>query len=235
MPMPSRRGAEPVDFVLGAPAWQVQEGDQDEQGGAREGDVHVEDPAPRGVVGDQATDQRTGDHGQCHDAAHHSLVLAPVPGGDQVADEGERPDHQTAGAKALERTEQDQLGHRPDLLVEPGELAGRTGEHRAEDEQEDRSEEDPLAAVEVTELSPDRGRDGHAQHVCGDDPGQLGQSAQLPDNLGHGRSHDHVVEHRQHHCQQKPKHHDGDIDARSGAFGRRRRRGCLIHRCSGHG
>ena len=80
-----------------------------DEGDHAERQVDVEGPAPAPVVGDGAADQRAADHRERHDAGHHALVLAALPGRDQVADDRHDADHQTAGAEALDGAEADEL------------------------------------------------------------------------------------------------------------------------------
>src|SRR6266511_2110149 len=107
----AQASAEPVDAVLGAVLGQVQLGHQDQQGEPAERQVDVEGPAPRQVVGDEATDQRAADHGDGHDAGEHALVLAPLPGRHQVADDGHHAHNQAARTQTLDRPEPDELHH----------------------------------------------------------------------------------------------------------------------------
>ncbi len=193
-----QHGAEPVDAVLGAVARQVHPGGQDHQGQAAERQVDVERPAPRQVVGDEAADQRAGDHRDRHDAGDHALVAAPLAGRHQVTDDRHDADHQAAGAEALHGPERDELDHAVAGTAEHR-GAGHSAERGADQEDNDRRKEDGLAAVEVTELAPDRRRNGRAEHVGGDHPGEVVEASELADDARQRRADDHVVEHREHH------------------------------------
>jgi hypothetical protein len=208
-------GAEPVDAVFAASLGQVQGRDQHEQGDAAERQIHVERPPPAEVISDEAAGKRAGDHGQRHDSRHDALVPAAFPGRYQVADDRHHVDDEAAGAETLDRPEGDQLDHAVAGAAEQA-GSGRAAERRADEEDDDRGQEDRLAAEQVAHLAPDRGGDGGAEHVRGDDPGQVGEAAEFADDAGHGRTDDEVVQHRQHHGQQQPRqdHQDLTLHAR---------------------
>ena len=67
------------------------------------------------------------DVGDAEDGAEVAHVLAPLAGRDDVADDGLGPDHQPAGADALERPEGDELDHG---LRQPGQDRARPGRSR---------------------------------------------------------------------------------------------------------
>jgi hypothetical protein len=92
--------------LLGAVLGQLQLDRQQRQGDEPDGQVHVEGPAPVEVVGDESADERTGDHRQRHHGGHQALVLTPLAGRDEVADDRHDVDHQAAGAEALDRAEE---------------------------------------------------------------------------------------------------------------------------------
>src|SRR6266852_1004885 len=74
-------------------------------------------------------------------------ALAPIAGRHHVADDGLGQHEQAAAADALDRAERDQLGH----------AAGKTGQRRADEEDDDRGDEQVLPAVLVAQLAPDLG------------------------------------------------------------------------------
>ena len=114
-----------------------------------DGQVHVEDPAPREVGDEEAAEQGSGHRRDRENGADQAHVAAALAGRDDVRDDRLRADHEPAGADPLQRAEADQLGHR----------LRQTGEHRAGEEDQDRDEEDGLAPVHVAELAVDRSRD----------------------------------------------------------------------------
>ena len=101
-----------------------------------DGQVDVEDPAPGEVVDEEAAEQRAGDRRDREDGADQAHVAAALARRDDVGDDRLRADHESAGADSLQRPEADQLPHR----------LREAGEHRAGEEDQDRGEEDRLAA-----------------------------------------------------------------------------------------
>ena len=150
-------------------------------------DVDVEDPAPAEVVDEEPAEERP-DHGR--EAEHRTevaLVLAALARRDDVADDREGDDHQAACPEALQRAEADQLRHR----------LRETAEHRAEQEDDDRALEHPLAPVQITELAVERAGDRGREEVGGDHPGQVGDAAQVADDRRERRRDDRLVERRE--------------------------------------
>ena len=76
---------------------------------------------------------------------------------------------------------------------------GESADHRADDEDRDRNDEQALAADQVTELAVDRQRDGGRQNVGGGHPEHVVDAVELPDDGGQRRAEDHLVERRQQH------------------------------------
>jgi hypothetical protein len=87
----------------------VQEGGDRYHGGDADGDVEVEDPPPGQVVGEQPAQQRAGDQRDGGHDAEHRLVLRPLPGRHDVADD--RHDQGVQPAAAASRVFS--LGERP--------------------------------------------------------------------------------------------------------------------------
>jgi hypothetical protein len=63
--------------------------------------------------------------------------------------------------------------------------------------------EEPLAAVEVAELSPQRRRDRRGEQVGGDHPGQMRRSAEVPGDGRQRRRDDGLVQRREEHAQKQ--------------------------------
>jgi hypothetical protein len=160
--------------------------------------VDVEDPAPGGVVDEEAAEQGPGHRGQSKDGAEVAHVAAALAGGDDVADDRLRTDHQAPGTDALEGPEADQLGH----------VLGEPAEHRSDQEDDDRALEDALAPVQVSDLPVERCRDRRGEDVRGHHPRELGEAAQVAHDGGQCGGDDGLVErgdqHRQH---QGAEHH----------------------------
>ena len=70
-----------------------------------DGQVDVEDPAPREVVDEEAAEQRPGDRRDAEHRADQAHVAAALPRRDDVGDDRLRADHEPAGADALDRAE----------------------------------------------------------------------------------------------------------------------------------
>ena len=66
-------------------------------------DVHVEDPSPRELLDEHASEERSDDARHAEHGAEKALVTAAVPRRDDVADDRLRPDHQAAAAETLDR------------------------------------------------------------------------------------------------------------------------------------
>ncbi len=159
--------------------------------------VDVEDPAPARVAGEEAADQRPRHAGDAEDRAEQPHVAAPLPGGDDIADRGLGADHQAAAPEALDRAEGDQLGH----------PVGEAAEDRSDQEEDEGGLEDDLAAVEVAELAVERRDDRDRQQVCRDDPGDVLEAAEVPDDRRQRGRDDRLIQRRQQHDQhQRPDH-----------------------------
>ncbi len=142
---------------------------QDQDGGHRERDAHVEAPAPAepGGVHDDAADQRAADGGEREDRAEVAAVAAALARGDHrgQADLAERDD--AAGADALQHPAEDQHA---DALRETGQRRGEHVDHHGDLDQQ-------LLADQVGELAPERGGGGDRQQGGGDHPGVGGLAA----------------------------------------------------------
>ncbi len=116
----------------------------DEEGHRADGDVDVEDPAPGEVVDEHAAEQRADDAGETEDSAEKTHVLAPLPGRDDVSDDGLSAHHEAAAPKALDGPEHDQLDQ----------CVAQAGKDRPDEENDDGGLEKYLPAVLVPELAP---------------------------------------------------------------------------------
>ncbi len=77
-----------------------------------DGQVHIEDPAPRQVLDDHAPEQRAGDAREAEDGSEQPLIAPALARRDDIADRRLHEHDQSAGAEPLHRAEGDQLGHR---------------------------------------------------------------------------------------------------------------------------
>jgi hypothetical protein len=196
--------AQPVDTALapGRHGWHL---DQDHRhGDEREGDVDVEDPAPardhvpeqddRSVVGEEAADHRAEHAGQAEDRAEQAGELGPLPRRVELGDDRERRGEERAAAQALQRAEEDQLGHAAAQYRQGPELAGETGQPRAGEEDGDAGQQHRLSPVEVAQLAPDRHHHRRGEQIGRGRPGVEVQAGELGDDSRHGRA-DHRLAH----------------------------------------
>ena len=189
-------------------------GGHDDDG--RERHVDVEAPAPAGVVGEQAAEQRA-DHGRdAEDGAERALELAALAQRDDVGDQGGRGDRQAAGAETLERARRDQPGH----------ALGEAAEHRADDEDGDAELEDVLATELVTDLADHHGDRGLGEQVGRHHPRDVVAAAEVADDRRQRRRHDGAVERGQQHAEADGRERqdpgpplEGDRRRRRGAAG----------------
>ena len=125
----------------------------DDEGQYAEGQVDIEDPAPRQVGDAQPADERA-DHGR---HPEHGPEEAHVPAafarGDDIADDRLGTDQQSAATQALQGAERDQLGHG----------VAESGQGRADHENDDGGLKEDLPAILVPQLSPQRGGDRGSQ------------------------------------------------------------------------
>ena len=180
---------------------QVQREDDHGQRDDPDRDVDIEDPAPAHVVGQVAADQRARDGRDAEYGADEAYILAPLTRRHHVPDDRLRPDHQAAGAHALQRAEGDQLVH----------VLGQAGQHRAGQEDTDREDEQALAAEQVPQLAVDRQPDRRRQQVGGRYPGQLADPVQVPDDGRERGGHDRLVQRGEKHRQHQRDEDDGHI------------------------
>ena len=123
-----QRRAGVVDAVHHARVGQVEHDARDDQRHGADGEVHVEHPAPRQLVDEEAAQERADHARQREHGAHVALVAAALAGRDDVADDRHRERHQAAGADALQAAERDQLDH----------ALREAGQRRSEQEHDDR-------------------------------------------------------------------------------------------------
>ena len=178
-----------------------QRGGEHEQGGHPEGQVDVEDPPPAEVGCEKPAEQRPGDAGETEHRPEQARVAAPFPGRHDVTDRRLCADHQAASAEALQRAEGDQL-------VEAAALAAQ---RRAEQEDEQRGLQHDLASVQVPELAVQRGDHRLGEQVGGDDPRDVVQAAEIPDDGWQRCRDDRLVECRQEHHEQQARKHQTQV------------------------
>ena len=209
-----RRGQEPgagvVDDVAAPCRRRLEHDGDDRQRGGADGQVDVEDPAPREVLDEVAAEQRPDDRRDAEDRAEEALVAAAIAWRDDVADRRHRGHDQPAAAQALQGAEGDQLAH----------VLRHAAQGGADQEQHDRDLQHELAAVQVAELAVDRRGDRGRQQVRRDHPRQVLDAAEVADDRRQRRGDDRLVEGRQE--QHEHQRREDHADALGRLRGRRR-------------
>jgi hypothetical protein len=139
----------------------------------------------------------------------------------QLAEDRDRPDHQSPGAQSLQRAELDQLRHR----------LRQAGQRRPGQENHDRGQEQLLAAIKVAELAVQRGGHGRREHVRGHHPGQVRDAAEVADDARQRRADDQLVQHGEQNREQQPRQHDLDLPPEGGGLVVRCRYRCRLCCC----
>ncbi len=156
------------------------------------------------MVDEEAAEQRADDGRDAEHGAEVALVLAPLAGRDDVADDGERDDHQAARTEPLQRAESDQLRHR----------LREAAERRPDEEDHDRRLQHAFAPVEVAELAVERAGDRGGEQVRRHDPGEVRDAAEVADDRRERRRDDRLVERREE--QDEHQRREDGADARLG-------------------
>ncbi len=192
-----QRRAEVVDRVAVRRHVQVQAEHDDEHRDDADRHVHVEDPAPRERLDEEAAEQRAGDRRDREHGADQAHVAAALARRHDLGDDRLRADHQAAGAEALQRAEGDQLAHR----------LAQARQQRAGEEDHDRGQEHGLAPVHVAELSVERRRRRGREQVGGDDPREVLEATEVADDRRQRRRDDRLVQRGQEHAQHQRAEH----------------------------
>ena len=146
-------------------------GDEKKRRGA-DGQVNVKDPAPGKGIGDEAAEDRSRHAARGEDGAEEALVASALARHDQVAHGGLRKGDESARAEALEGAKKNELEHG----------LRQAAEGRADEEDDDRGKEKRFAPIDVAELAVEGHGDGRGDHEGGDDPGEMGDAAQVADD-----------------------------------------------------
>ena len=164
--------------------------------GERDGadrDVDVEDPMPGELFDENPSEQRADDARHTEHRPEEALVATALAGRDDVSDDRLGAHHQATAPETLNGPERDQLGQ---VLAEPG-------ERRAAQEDDDRRLEEELAPVLVTELAPQRRRDGRGEQIGDDDPRQVRRAMEVGDDRWQCGRDDRLIQSRQEHPEQQ--------------------------------
>ena len=203
--MPAGSGLPRVGFGRSSPP---SERSRHREGAERQ--VDEEQPAPAGMVDDQAADDRAADAGQREDHREVGLVARPLPRRHDFADERLRQRHQAAAAEPLQDPRGDQQAERRRQAA--GERAGR--------EHDDGDAEQLAPAEAVAEPAVERHHDHRGQQVADRQPGGLAQAAELAaDHRRRGREQrlvDRRQEHRQHDREEEPPEAGAVVGRREG-------------------
>ena len=149
--------------------------------------VDREDPAPAGVVDQEATDERADGRCDPREARPGADGSRPVLGPERRLDEGQGAGHEQGGGGALQHAEHRQLDGR---LGERAQRAAEGEAHHAE-------EIDPPASQPVPQCATDQDQRGQAQQVAGGDPLQLRQrGVEVEADLAQRDVDDRAVQHR---------------------------------------
>ena len=170
--------------------------DQHPGGRDPERDVHEEDPPPGDEVREHTAEGRADERRDPPDAGDVALHLGPLRDRVDVADDRHADRLDRARAQPLHEPERDQRRHAP----------GEPAQHRPEHEQPDAEKHDRLPAALVRELAVDRHRHGLGEQVDREQPGELGESAEVRDHGRYGGGQDRRVDRdqsdAQHHREQ---------------------------------
>ena len=98
---------------------------------------------------------------------------------------------ESARAEALERAKKNELQHR----------LGHAAEDRADEEDDDGGEVERTASIHVAELAVEGRADGRRDHEGGDDPGEMGEAAEVTDNAGQRGADNVLIERGEGECQ----------------------------------
>ena len=165
---------------------------------APSGKVDVEDPAPREVCREEATEQGSGDRGEAEHGAEQARVAPALARRDDVSDRRLRAHHQPAAAEPLHGAEGDQL---VEVLADPA-------ERRPDQEDPERRLQHDLAAVHVPELAVQRRHHGLGEEVRRHHPREVIESPEVADDRRQGGRHDRLVERGEEHHEQQAREHD---------------------------
>ena len=196
-----------VDPVVRASRRHAQDRGDHDEGDDAERQVDVEDPGPGEMVDEEAADQGPDDGRDAEHRSHQAAVAPALARRNDVADDRLRRDHERAAAEPLDRAKGDQLGH----------AVRQAAQARADQEHDERDLQHDLPAVEIAELARDRRRDGRGEQICRDDPRELVDAAQVPDDRRQRRRDDRRVERREQHHEHQRSEDRSDPLARARA------------------
>ena len=179
-------GTEVVDPVLDAGGHRGEGEGQHHQRQDPDGQVDVEDPAPREVGGQRPAEEGPDHRGQAEDGTEQPLVPTALTGRHHIADRRLGTHHQATPAQTLERPERDQLG---EAVADPA-------EGRADQEDHQPDLEDDAASVLVAQFPVERGDHGLGQQVGGGHPRDVVEAPEVAGNGGQRGGHDGGVQRR---------------------------------------
>ena len=213
-----RERARPVDAVRARDVRDVEHAGHDDQRDDPDRDVHEEDPAPpvdardARLAGQHAADHRAEHARGAEHREEVALVPGPLPGRDDVAEDRQGQRHQATGAEALHAR------GTPPARTSTGERA----QHRADDEDRDRGQEERLAAVDVGQLAVERGGDRAGDEERRGGPGLQAQPVEVVGDGADRGGDDRLVERGEEHPEHQPDQ-DRQHLAVAQLAGRRRR------------
>ncbi|MNS74133.1 hypothetical protein D3C72_1076000 [compost metagenome] len=141
-----------------------------------EGQVDPEDPAPAQLLGEVAPEQGPGDAGDRIDRRDVALILAHLPRGNAVGDDGEGQRDQPPAPQSLQHAGRQQ----------GRQILGKGAGHGSRQKQAYADVEHPHPAEQIAQLTVDGQGRGGRQQVGGDHPGEGGAGVQLGPYDGQG-------------------------------------------------
>ena len=148
------------------------------------GNVHVEHPAPGGVLHDGAPYERACHNRDAEDTRESANHPCPGFGRKDYSDNCNPYWEKSTTAESLDSAEQDEFG----------EVLADTRKNRTYDEHSESTEEDVPSAPEVRELCKDRNARGGSDDVCADDKSTAVRLTKLDQDYWKRGERDEIVE-----------------------------------------
>ena len=171
-----------------------QRGFDEEQRQKPERNIDPEDQRPVQMAGEEAAEQRAGDARRDEDRGEIGLIAAALARGDEIGDDRLRQRQEPAAAEPLQGAGNGERRHA---------RRERAGD-RAQDEDADADEQHDPAAVDVRELAVERRHRRRRDEIGRDDPGRIGEVAELEADRRQRRRDDRLIQRRKQHGETEP-------------------------------
>ena len=149
------------------------------------------------MVDEESAEQRA-DHGrETEHPAEESLIAPALARWDEVADDRNADDDETAAADSLKRAKENELQH----------ALGDAAQHGAHEKDRNRHLQNQFAAVQIAQFPVERTNHGAGQEIRGDHPGQVGEAAEIAHDRGQRGRDDGLVEGGQEERQEQRAEH----------------------------